>query len=258
MPVDIAHIEFFVLIFIRLVSAFAVLPIFRNAAFPTMTKAGLAGLMALLLMPTLQAQMPPPSGTVLDFVNLGVRETACGILLGFAGQTLFFAVEICGQLLGFQAGFSMVSAIDPNTETESTVLTQIYNLMAMMVFLSIDGHHMLLKALSQSLHTIPVGGLMVDGRLSQWGITTISTILADGIRMAAPLMMTLLLTDIGLGILTRVAPTLNVFVLGFPLKIGITLVVVSMTMGVVASIFTSRYAEFAQGYSVFQKMLSTP
>jgi flagellar biosynthesis protein FliR len=258
MPIDVAHIEFFVLLFLRITTAFAVMPIFRNAAVPSMTKAGLGAIMAFMLVPVLEAQMPIPSGTILDFVGLSLKETVCGILLGFAGQTLFFAVEVAGQLLGFQAGFSMVSAIDPNTEAESTVITQVYNLMAMMVFLSLDGHHMLLKALVGSFHTIPVGMLAPDARLAQWGISMVTTILADGIRIAAPLMVTLLLTDIGLGILTRVAPTLNVFVLGFPLKIGITLVVISITMGTVATIFTKQYADFSLSYGAFQKILTTP
>jgi flagellar biosynthetic protein FliR len=255
MPFDVAQIEFFVLIFVRIVTALAVLPIFRNAAFPAMAKAGLAGAMALLLLPSLQTQLPSTSGSLFAFFNLAIRESLCGILIGFAGQALFFAVEVGGQLLGFQAGFSIVASIDPNTEAESTVLTQTYNLMAMMVFLSIGGHHMMLRALADSLTTVPVGGLAADGRLAQWGVTMAGTALTVGIKLAAPLMVTLLLTDIGLGILTRVAPTMNVFVLGFPLKIGVTLVVVSLTMGVAASIFTMEYSEYARNINVFHKLL---
>ena len=258
MPIDVAHIEIFVLLFIRLVSALAVLPIFRNEAIPPMVKAGLAAVLSFSLVPTLHGALPAPSGTIFDFAGLALKETACGILLGFAGQTLFYAVEVAGQMIGFQSGFSMVSSIDPNTEADSTVLTQVYNLFAMMIFLTLNGHHMMLMAVVDSLKTIPIGALSVDGRLAQWFTEVATSILADGVRLAAPLMVTLLLTDVALGILTRVAPTLNVFVLGFPLKIGLTLVMVSLTLGVVANIFTAQYSHFMQDFKVFERILVSP
>jgi flagellar biosynthetic protein FliR len=258
MPIDVAQIEFFILIFIRIVSAISVLPVFGHTANPPMAKAGLAMAMAFLLMPTLTATMPPPSGTILDFVGLGMRETVCGLLLGFVGQFVFYAVDVAGQLVGFQAGFSIVSSIDPNTESQSTVLTQFYNIASMLVFLSIDGHHVLLKGVADSLKVIPIGHLSVDGRLSEWMVGAVTGIMANGIQIAAPLMVTLLLVDIGLGILTRVAPAMNVFVLGFPLKISITLIMVSMTLGMVMSVFSFQFSAFARGLPAFMKLLVAP
>jgi flagellar biosynthesis protein FliR len=258
LPFDIAQIELFVLVFIRIVSALAVLPVFSHSAIPPMIKAGLAGVLALLLVPAMSVTLPASTGTILDFFELGLRETVCGILIGFAGQFLFYAVDIAGQLIGFQAGFSVVSSIDPNTEAQSTVLTQAYNLVAMLVFLSIDGHHMMIRALADSLRIIPIGQLSLDGRLSQWMLLGTRGVMADGIRMAAPMMVTLLLTDVGLGILTRVAPTLNVFVLGFPLKICVTLLMISVTLGAVFSMFTYQYGEFVRGFPGYLKLLVAP
>ena len=258
MPIDISQIEFFTLVFIRTVTALAVLPVFGHAAFPAMTKAGLAGVIALLMVPVLAARMPAPSGTLLDFFLLAMRETVCGLLLGFAGYFMFYAVEIAGQLVGFQAGFSVVASIDPNTDSQSTVITQFYNVVALLVFVTINGHHYLLQALADSFRVIPVGQLHADGRLSQWTLQAATGVMADGIRLAAPLMVTLFLTDIGLGILTRVAPTLNVFVLGFPLKVAITLFMLSMTLGAVVLAFTGQVGQFARGIPSFLKVLVAP
>jgi flagellar biosynthetic protein FliR len=83
-------------------------------------------------------------------------------------------------------------------------------------------------------------------------------VMADGIRLAAPLMVTLFLTDIGLGILTRVAPTLNVFVLGFPLKVAVTLLMLSMTLGAVVLVFTGHVGQFVRGVPSFLKLLVAP
>ncbi len=258
MLIDVHQIEFFVLVFIRIASAFAVLPLFSHSAMPTVAKAGLAAAMALLLVPTLSGTLPPPSGTLIDFFLLALRETVCGVLLGFAGQFLFYAVDIAGQLIGFQAGVSVVSSIDPNTEAQSTVLTQLYNIIAMLIFLAIDGHHAMIKAVCDSLHAVPVGKLVVDGRFSEWTLAAVQGVMVDGVRLAAPLMVTLLLTDVGLGILTRVAPTMNVFVVGFPLKVAITLLMISMTLGILASVFTFQYSEYVRHTPAFLKLLTGP
>ncbi|MBU0509500.1 flagellar biosynthetic protein FliR [bacterium] len=258
MPIDIAHVELFVLVFIRVASALAVLPVFSHGAVTPMVKAALSAAIALLLVPTLTSGLPATSGTLPDFFLLAIRETLCGILLGFAGQFLFYAIDIGGQLIGFQAGFSIVASIDPNTETQSTVLTQVYNLTAILVFLAIDGHHTMLRAVADSFHSIPIGGLAVGSSLSEWTLNAAKTALADGIRLAAPIMVTLLLTDVGLGILVRVAPQMNIFVVGFPLKIGITLIMIGTTLGSVIAIFTAQYAEFGRQIPGFLRLLTTP
>ena len=258
MPFDIAQIEYFALVFIRVVTALAVLPVFGHSAFPAMAKVGLAGAISLLIMPMLVMQLPSPSGTILDFFLLSMRETICGLLLGFAGHFLFYAVEIAGQLVGFQAGFSIVSSIDPNTESQSTVITQFYNIVALLIFVTMNGHHLLLQALTDSFKVVPIGQFFVDGRLSEWTLTIVTKIMIDGIRLAAPLMVTLFLTDIGLGILTRVAPTMNVFVLGFPMKVAITLLMLSTTLGAVVLVFTGQVEQFTRFMPTFLKLMVAP
>jgi flagellar biosynthetic protein FliR len=243
-PFDIAQIELFVLILIRISAALAVLPVFQNKAFPASAKAGFALALTLLIMPVLPVSLPLPGGTIADYLVLALRETACGVLLGFAGQFLFYAVEIAGQLIGFQSGLSIVSSIDPNTEVNSDVLTKAYRLLTILLFLSFDGHHMMLRTLVDSFQLVPVGEFSIDGRIVEWTFTTGSAVMAKGVQLAAPIMISLLLTDIGLGILTRVAPTMNVFILGFPLKIGLTMFLASISIGVITTIFADQYVDF--------------
>jgi len=258
MPIDTAQIQVFVLVFLRVASALSVLPVFGHGAFPPIGKAGLSAALSLLLVPALALQLPPVGGTTLEFFLLGIREVLCGVLLGLAGQFVFWAVEVAGQLIGFQAGFSIITSIDPNTDAQSTVLTQVYNLVALLVFLSIDGHHVMLRAIADSLRAVPIGGLNVGAPLTEWAVFMAKGVLADGVRMAAPIMVTLLLTDVGLGILVRVAPTMNVFVLGFPLKVAVALILVSLTLGAVMSVFTFQFADFTRHMPSFLKLLSVP
>jgi flagellar biosynthesis protein FliR len=258
MPIDISQVELFVLVFIRATAALAVLPVFGHTATPSTVKAGFAAALAFLLIPALPAANLAPSGALLNLLLLAMRETICGILIGLAGRFLFYSIEIAGQLIGFQAGFSVVSSIDPNTEAESTVFTQFYNIAAMLIFLAIDGHHTMLRALTDSFMIIPIGKLSVGTGLMQWTLSAVSQILADGVRLAAPLMVTLLLTDIGLGILVRVAPMMNVFVVGFPLKVAITMIMVSLTLGGVMTVFMFQYADYTRHLPSFLKLLATP
>jgi flagellar biosynthesis protein FliR len=258
MLVDIAQIEVFTLIFIRITAALAVLPVFSHTAVPAMAKAGLGAALTLLLMPAISGAVPASSGTIVDFFLLAIRETACGVLLGFVGQCLFWAVDVAGQLIGFQAGFSMASAIDPATEQQTTVVAQFYNMTALLIFITLNGHHVMLRAISDSLHAVPIGQLAIDARFQVWTVMMARQILADGIRLAAPIMVTLLLTDVGLGILTRIAPALHIFVIGFPLKVAITLLMMAITLQVVASIFTFEFTSFARGLPEILKLLKAP
>jgi flagellar biosynthesis protein FliR len=258
MPIDISQVELFVLIFIRISSAFAVMPVFSHSAAPTMVKAGLAGILALILVPTLGPQASVHGSTLIGFFVIGMREVVCGILLGLSGKLLFYSLEIAGQLIGFQAGFSVVSSIDPNTESESTLFTQFYNIAAMLIFLVMNGHHILLRSLIDSFHIVPLGKMAVDAGFANWSLSAVSRILADGVLLAAPVMVALLLTDAGLGILVRVAPMMNVFVVGFPIKVALTMLMVSLTLSGVMSVFTHRFEEYSLQLPAFLKLLAVP
>jgi flagellar biosynthetic protein FliR len=236
----------------------AVLPFFSNRAFPPIAKAGFSVALTLLLAPVLTTTLPAVHGTIADYFLLALRESACGILLGFAGQFLFYAVEICGQLIGFQSGLSIVSSIDPNSQIPGDVLTQAYRILTMLLFLTFNGLHFMLSALAQSFDVVPLGAFTLDGRIADWVVTTGTQVIAAGIQLAAPVMVTLLLTDIGLGILARVAPTMNIFVLGFPLKIGITLIMVSLTLGIVVTVFQGQFTQFMRSYPEFLKLMVHP
>jgi flagellar biosynthetic protein FliR len=256
LPFDIASIEHFILVFIRISAALAVLPIFRHHSVPSTVKACLAMAMAFLIAPLVPHANVPVTGTIGDFAYMGLSETLCGLLMGFAGQFIFYSIEICGRIIGLQSGLSIVSTIDPNSEQQSDILTQIYEMLAILVFLSLDGHLMMLNAVRQSFDAIAIGGLSIDGKLAEWSIAQAGVVLARGVQLAAPMMVTLFLSDVALGILTRVAPTMNVFVLGFPLKVGITLLFTALTTSTVAAIFSEQYVQFSKEFPGFLKLLA--
>ncbi|MCL4304988.1 flagellar biosynthetic protein FliR [bacterium] len=256
LPFNIDSVEQFVLVFIRISAALAVLPVFRHRAVPGTVKACLAVAIALLIVPTTETVKLPGSSTIWDFAYMGLTETLCGLLMGFAGQFVFYAIEICGRIIGLQSGLSIVATIDPNSETQSDVLTQVYEMLAILIFLSLDGHLMMLEAVRASFEAIAIGGLSVDSKLAEWSIAKSGVILFHGVQLAAPMMVTLFLSDVALGILTRVAPTMNVFVLGFPLKVGLTLFFAGLTTSTVAAIFSQQYSDFSSEIPGFLRLLT--
>ncbi|MCC6475820.1 flagellar biosynthetic protein FliR [bacterium] len=258
MPFGIASIEQFVLVFIRITAALSVMPIFRHRAVPSMLKAGLGLSLAFLVAPNLGGSLEGTPGTPASYLVLALGETLVGLMMGFAAQFVFYAVEMCGRIIGLQSGLSFVATVDPNTEVQSDLITQVYEILTILIFLSLDGHLMMIRAIHESFSVIPIGGFSVDGRLAEWSIAQAGQVLGRGVQLAAPMMATLLVTDISLGILTRVAPTMNVFVLGFPLKIGLTLIFTSLTMTTVATIFSAQYGEFIREFPSVLRLLTAP
>lgn len=239
-PIDPTWIELFILAFIRIVTAMSLLPIFREMTIPSMVKVGLSALIALVIVPGMSPTVIPLSGTILDFLMQAGRETVCGLIIGFCGYLFFYAVDIAGQLVGYQAGFTMVSSFDSSSDAQSTIMAQFFHTLAILLFLSFNGHHLVIKALYESFQAIPIGQLSVDGRFMAFTTATLTTLLASGILMAAPILITLLVTDVGLGVLSRVAPAMNIFALGFALKVATALLVTAASLGMIATLFSEQ------------------
>ncbi|MFH1009839.1 MAG: flagellar biosynthetic protein FliR [bacterium] len=256
MLVDIQDIERFVLILIRVTAALAVMPIFGQQGLPNVLKIGLGFLIAHLLSGVVSLSVPAPSGATIEIFLLAVKETVCGLLIGYATQAVFYAVDFGGAILGYQTGFSIVASIDPMTQNQNAVLQRIQYISAMLIFLTIDGHHLFLSGLARSFETIPLGGIHLDSSLLAWTVGIAAGISEAAIMLAAPIMVALLLTDIGLGVLARVAPQMNIFVVGFPLKVAIVLLLLSSGMTAFGRLFLGHFAEFRQSFFALLKLLA--
>jgi flagellar biosynthetic protein FliR len=251
-----AQIEVFTLMLVRVTAALAAMPIFGQQVLPKPLKIGLGFFLTLLLFGAAPHPLPAPSGAVIEIFLLAIKETVCGLLIGFATQGIFYAVEFGGAILGYQTGFSIVASIDPMTQNQNDVLARIQYIFVTLIFLSINGHHLFLSGLAGSFETIPLGMVHLDRSLITWVVTMTTGISKAAVMLAAPVMVALLLTDIGLGILARVAPQMNIFVVGFPLKVGLVLLLMSGGMSTFAWLFVGHFGEFKNQFFVLLKLLS--
>ena len=165
-----------------------------------------------------------------------------GVILGFAGRLLFEGIQMAGQLVGFQMGFSIVNIIDPVTSEQVSIIAEFQYLLAGLLFLAVDGHHLLLQAVSESYTVVPVLGFHLTGALMQNLVDLTREMFVVAMKISAPIIVALVFANIGLGLVARTVPQINIFVVGFPLQIAIGLLGIGLTVPVFLHVTTGLFS----------------
>ncbi|MEC7992154.1 MAG: flagellar biosynthetic protein FliR, partial [Pseudomonadota bacterium] len=213
----------------RLSAMMAVAPVFSAAGFNVRTRALFAVLIAALVAPSLPA---PPVDNLLSGagVLMGIREIGVGLVLGFIVQMAFGAAVFAGQAISMTMGLGFAMAVDPQNGVQVPVVSQLYVILATLLFLALDGHLLLIAAVVESYQLIPIGvaGLPVSSLSAVVALGTM--VFAGGILLALPALTALLLINVAFGIVTRTAPQLNIFAVGFPVTILAGLFIMFLVM----------------------------
>ena len=215
-----ATFSFFLTLF-RISLILFVLPFFGGQAIPKTVKAALCLVMAYALWPRLSfpGVMFPANPWDILFVLAG--ELMIGLILSLVVRFLFAAVQMGGQLIGFQMGFAMINVVDPLTGASVVITSHFLYMTTLLTFLSLNGHLYLLQGLADSFALIPPGGLLISGVLGESMVHLAGQIFVLAVKIAAPVMAALFLVDLALALVGRAAPQMHVLILGFPLKIGV-------------------------------------
>jgi flagellar biosynthetic protein FliR len=232
----------FLLVLARLAGLVGTAPIMGHLLVPLRVRAAFAVVLAAALAPAVPAPVAAPA-SVWSFAGTVAIEAAVGGLLGLVAQLIFAGVQLGGQIVGIQMGFGLDALIDPQTQGHVTVVAQAQQLLALLVFLALDIHHLLLRALLESFRTAPPGGLAVSAVGLRGAIALSGDLFAVGARIAAPVLIALLLTNGALGVLARTIPQLNVFVVGFPVNVGVGLVVMGASLPFTFRLLAARFGE---------------
>lgn len=230
----------FVLVFFRVLSMIWLLPLFSSKTVSIGFKAGLSLLVAFLLLDS-SASGPDLDGNAYLISIAIAKEVLIGLSVGFFVRILFSMVSAAGEIISLQTGLSFARFMDPTLGSQVTVLEQIKNLLAVLIFLGIDGHHVVLKAIAVSLKEIPPGCAVIRATLFQQLIDSTGKIFAAGLKVCAPIVVTLFLVELALGLLSRMIPQVNVFIEGASIKvlIGLTMFAISLNLivPVIAQLF---------------------
>ena len=225
----LASMTLFAAPFLRLSAMMAVAPVFSAAGFNVRTRALFAVLIAALVAPSLPAS---PVDSLLSGagVLMGIREIGVGLVLGFIVQMAFGAAVFAGQAISMTMGLGFAMAVDPQNGVQVPVISQLYVILATLLFLALDGHLLLIAAVVESYQLIPIGvaGLPVSSLSAVVALGTM--VFAGGILLALPALTALLLINVAFGIVTRTAPQLNIFAVGFPVTILAGLFIMFLVM----------------------------
>lgn len=224
------HIETFILVLLRVSAIVVTIPIISEKSVPARLKAGLSILIALIIFPLVLPKIPPSQNDpVLILMFRMAGEIFIGLLIGFAARMIFAGIQMAGDMIGFQMGLSIANIIDPMTSEQVSIITELQYLIAMLVFLAVDAHHIFFAAIIQSYSVVEPLSFHLSGPLMQLILNISKEMFVIGLKIAAPIMAVMLFTNVGLGIVARTVPQINIFIVGMPLQIAIGLVFLGIT-----------------------------
>jgi flagellar biosynthetic protein FliR len=225
LPVDL--VLGFVLAVVRASAWLLVVPPFNTRMLPVQAKVGFAVAMALPVAPKLAETAPAPE--LGPLVTATLLQIAVGLALGFVVQLMFAAVQAAGELIDLFAGFTIAATYDPFTAANQAVFGRLYFLLAMALLFASDGHVLLVHGFLRSFEAVP-SSLPDMAATSAEAIDLLSTFFLSALEIAAPLLGVLFLAEVTMGLLSKAAPQMNVFTLGFPIKILLSLGLVGLAL----------------------------
>lgn len=213
----------FLLVLLRVSALLIVAPIFGHRTWLARAKVGLAFAVSIVLFPMVADQALAIPVGIFPYALLMIREVLMGIIMGFVVLLLFVGVQFAGQLAGLQMGFGIVNVIDPQSSNQVSIMGQFLNVLAILLLLSLNGHHTILTGLVTSFETIPLGGVVLKADVMLKIIALTADVFVVAVKIAAPIMTALFLVTAAMGVLARTVPQMNVFMVGFPLQISVGL-----------------------------------
>jgi flagellar biosynthetic protein FliR len=227
--------------FLRALALFQALPVLGARTVPMRVRIGLAAFLAIASQGSLPALSPAVAATPLDAplaVLLVVQQVVIGLSLGFAVRVVFAAVEFAGEIIGLQMGLNFAGFFDPLSASTATATSRLFGTMVSWLFIVMNGHLLVIAALAQSFVAFPVGpepfAFLHQMQPHRWG----AEIFATGLWIALPLVTMLLFINLVLGTISRVAPQINIFAIGFPVTLGVGLLGLVMTLPLMQQPFT--------------------
>lgn len=218
---DPAVMMSFLLTLFRISLVLFLLPFFGGIGVPNVIKAALCLVLTLAVWPALSFDGSYMPNHPFQLVLLIGGEILIGLGLGLLVRILFAAVQMGGQILGFQMGFAMINVVDPMTGTNAAITSHFLYMTTLLVFLTLNGHLFLLSGLAESFSIIPPGGIVLNPLLGDTMLDYAGQIFVLAIKIAAPVSAAIFLVDLALALVGRASPQMNVLILGFPLKIAV-------------------------------------
>jgi len=224
------YLAVFVLVMVRLTASAVTCPIWVQPPVPPLAKIGIGFTLALLITPLVWSAGPPVAGDIFGFLTQAAGEAAVGLGMGLLTNFFFQALRMAGEVSGLHIGFAMANILDPRLGAQTSVLANFLYVFGLVFFLAIDGHHALIMVLDRSFDLVPLGGAVFTGASAQIVAKDFAAVFVAALKFAAPVLAVVFVVDLALGLLVRMVPQINVFMLGFPVKIMAGIYAIAITL----------------------------
>lgn len=219
--------QIFLLVMVRTSGIFIFSPFFSAENIPAIMKIGLSFALSLLITTTLPF-IPNLANEVLLIIIF--KELMVGIIIGFICYAFFSAFYVLGQIVDMKIGFGMANVVDPQNKTQVPLTGNFYYILAFLLLLAFDGHHIVISALLDSYNFIPIGGFKYTMDTLNILIGTLSKSFEIGFKLSTPIIAIIFITDVVLGVMSKTIPQMNVFVVGMPLKVLVGLFIILISL----------------------------
>lgn len=239
------NFQLFLLILMRLTGLFVISPIFSRSNIPMTMKIGLAVTLSLILLPLNIYNFNLDINNIRALIFFSTTEFLIGVIIGFISFIYFSVVYLAGTVIDIQMGFGMVNIMDPQTNAQMPIMSGLYSILISLVFLTVNGHHMLIQSIINSYEVLPIGfQISVSENIISYLSHMLLETFALSLQLSAPILISIFLVNVILGILARTMPQMNIFMVGMPLKIFVGIIIVFLSL-----VFFISYSEV-----VFDKM----
>lgn len=223
-------LQVFLLVSFRAAGLFIVSPILGHKSIPPTIKVGLAMILAVILVPVVSETTNLEISSLWLLAGLAAKEMLVGFIIGLFFAFLFIAIRMSGNIAGYQMSLLIANIMDPESNSNVSLVGEFWYILATLIFLAIDGHHAIISAFADSYKLIPIGVFNFSGPAGELLIRYSAYTFTIAIKIVAPVMITLFLTTVSLGIVARTVPQMNIFIVGIPLKIGVGFLVMAAAL----------------------------
>jgi flagellar biosynthesis protein FliR len=230
LSISLPQIQLFLFIFLRVSAMTLTVPVFDSRNIPASFKIGLCFTLALVLYPIVKLEPVAFSPSLIPFAVGVACEILTGVIIGFAIRLIFAGIQLAGELAAFQMGFSVASVLDPMSSSQVPVISQMMYMFAILIFLTTNAHHWVLRALVESFTLIPPFGFHSSGSLMARLTQAAGDLFVIAVKTGSPVIVSLLLVSLGLGLVGRTVPQMNVFMVATPVNILIGFLFLSLSL----------------------------
>lgn len=245
--------ELLLIVIVRCSGIFLISPFFSSQNIPNRIKIGMTLFLSLIISSSLDISM---EGLEIPMVILILKELLVGVTIGFISSISISAFYVMGQIVDMSIGFGMVNVIDPQNRIQVPLMGNFYYMLALLLLITFDGHHVIINSIADSYKYIPLGGFKLDENMVFSILDLASNVFEIGFKLSLPVVAIVFLLDLLLGIMVRTIPQMNVFVIGLPMKIFIGLVIILVTIPIFNAITNKSFSILVESLSKFLNYFS--